>query len=376
MAVLGAAPRRIGGLEMFARELARQLNHFGWRAVFCFLEPPPPPVRRFLALPNVSLEVLEGAISPDLRTVLELVRLLARHRPEVVHLHFTSLLTPCAWVARACLARRVFFTDHCSRDEGFIAEPAPAAKRVLGRLITLPVTCAIGVSNYVAQCDAARGYVPPSKIRCIYNGVDLARVSSGSQDLRRKYRIPGGRRIIVQTSWLLPEKGIPDVLETARLVLAEEPEAHFVIAGDGEYQEQYMASARDMGIEANVTWAGLVGDPLGEGLFAAADIICQLSRWEEAFGWAIIEGMACRKPVVATAVGGIPEIIEDGRCGFLVPRRCPDKAAERILRLLRDPALRERMGAAGRQAVELRFNLERNVAELVKLYKICTKIGE
>jgi glycosyltransferase involved in cell wall biosynthesis len=370
MSVVAVAARRVGGFEMFARELARQLDRCGWRAVFCFLEPPPEPVRRFLALPNVSLEVLENATKPGPRTLVQFARLMARHRPGVVHLHFTGLVTLYPWIAKLFLARRVFSTDHSSRKEGETAEPAPPGKRLLGRLITLPVARAVGVSEYVARCDAVRGFLAPSKICCVYNAVDLAHASGGSDGLRRKYAIPAGRRIVVQASWLLPEKGIPDLLETARLVLAEEADAHFVIAGDGEYEAQYKADAREMGIADHVTWAGLVGDPLGEGLFASADIVCQLSRWEEAFGWTIIEGMACGKPVVATAVGGIPEIIDEGRSGFLVPRRRPDEAADRILRLLRDAALRERMGAAGRQVVELRFNLERNVAELVKLYEI------
>jgi glycosyltransferase involved in cell wall biosynthesis len=93
-----------------------------------------------------------------------------------------------------------------------------------------------------------------------------------------------------------------------------------------------------------------------------------LSRWKEAFGWTNAEAMAHGKPVVATAVGGIPEIIEDGVSGFLVQPRHPADAADRILRLLRDTGLRQRMGASARQRVAEKFDLRANVAELVRLY--------
>ena len=87
----------------------------------------------------------------------------------------------------------------------------------------------------------------------------------------------------------------------------------------------------------------------------------------------IAEAMACSRPVVATRVGGIPEIVEDGVSGYLVRRRQPAEAADRILRLLEDRELRHKMGACGRRAVETRFNLQRNVAELLELNGVAEK---
>lgn len=372
MAVLGVEPRRIGGVEMFARELACQLDRFGWRVVFCFLAEPPEPVRRFLDLPNLSLEVLAGATEPGAKTIMAAAKLMARHRPEILQLQFTGALTGYPWLAKLFLVKRVFLTDQTSRPEGHVEAAAPFIKHALGRVIALPLTRVIAISEYVARSIAARGFVPPSKVCCIYNAVDVARAGGDGDALRRRFGIPAHVPVVAQVSALVPEKGIEDLLEAARSVLAAEPAAHFLIVGDGSGAQQYRDRAREMGLAANFTWTGLVNDPLAEGVYAAADVVCQLSRWEEAFGWVIAEAMACRKPVVATAVGGIPEIVEDGRSGFLVPRRRPEEAADRILRLLRDPALRQRMGAAGRQAVELRFNLERNVAELLKVYGIAS----
>jgi glycosyltransferase involved in cell wall biosynthesis len=114
----------------------------------------------------------------------------------------------------------------------------------------------------------------------------------------------------------------------------------------------------------------MIDDPFAEGVFQAADVVCQFSRWEEVFGWMIAEAMAHGKPVVATRVGGIPELIEDGVNGYLVGRGDAPAMSDRILMLLGDPGLRNRMGEAGRAVVADKFDLRTNVAQLIKSYGI------
>jgi glycosyltransferase involved in cell wall biosynthesis len=125
-----------------------------------------------------------------------------------------------------------------------------------------------------------------------------------------------------------------------------------------------------MGIEDRVTWTGTVEDPFGEGVFAAADIVCQFSRWEEVFGWMIAEAMAHGKPIVATRVGGIPELVSEGLSGFLVERNDTADAADKLMRLLQDSELRREMGEAGRKIVASKFDLKTNVAQLIELYNL------
>lgn len=143
-----------------------------------------------------------------------------------------------------------------------------------------------------------------------------------------------------------------------------------MIVGEGAYRERYMREVVELGLGSNVTWTGLVEDPVAEGAYAAADVFCQVSRWEEAFGFAIAEGIASGRPILATSVGGIPKLVEDGKTGFLVERGDSEAMAERILQLLANPELRERMGRAGRQAAEAKFDHRQKVAEVVRLYGI------
>ena len=141
-----------------------------------------------------------------------------------------------------------------------------------------------------------------------------------------------------------PER-IADLLNAARLVIAQNPKVHFAFVGDGAYREQYQLQAKELGISEHVTFTGQVEDPLGDGVYAAADIVCQVSRWEEVFGYVIAEAMSCAKPMVATRVGGIPELVEDGKTGFVVERGEVATIADRILRLVADPELREQDGS-------------------------------
>lgn len=358
--------------------MSRQLGEHGWQSVLCFLASPPEPVRRFLHLPNVSLEVLPNSWALRWQPARDLARILRRHRPRILHLHFTGFLGPYPWLARLCSVEQVFFTDQTSRPEGHAARRAPLWKRALTRLVNRPITRVISPSRYGHNCLTGLGVLPSQRFAMIYNSVDPSRVSEitrSAAQFRRQYSIPPDRAVVAQVSWIIPEKGIADLLQAAHLVLARNPKAHFVIVGDGAYRAQYSALALQMGLANHVTWTGLLQDPFQEGVYAAADVVCQLSRWEEVFGCVIAEAMAYSKPVVATRVGGIPELVEDGVSGFLVPRGDAVTAADRILRLLEDPPLREQMGRAGRQTVETRFNLPKNVAQLLELYGFCPPPG-
>ena len=176
--------------------------------------------------------------------------------------------------------------------------------------------------------------------------------------------------LVLQVSWLIPEKGIDDLLRTAQQVLAGNNKIRVLIAGEGTHRAEYEKMAEQLGIAGRVTFTGQVRDPLGAGLYAASDIVCQLSRWEEAFGLTIAEAMASGKPMIATRCGGIPELVQDGESGFLVERGDSGAAAERILQLAEDLTLRESMGRRGGELCRSQFDLVHNVTTLIRHYGI------
>jgi len=330
-------------------------------------------VRRFLDLPNVSLEVLENSTDLNWGATRALARILGRHKPEILHLHFTGFLGIYPWLARLMSVKKIFFTDHSSRPAGYMPRRAPFWKRAAARIINWPISRVICVSQYGQRCLTTLDLLPAGRHELVYNAVDLSRVAenpNAATNFKKRYQIPADRVVIVQVSWMIPEKGIPELLETARQLLETNRRVHFVLVGEGAFREKFMQDAVAMGIADHVTWTGLIQDPFGEGVYEAADIVCQLSEWEELFGWMIAEAMAYSKPILATKVGGIPELVDDGVTGFLVERGDTVAAANKLNRLSEDPDLRRRLGEAGRKVVSERFALEQNVAQLIRLYEL------
>lgn len=374
MSVFDIRPRFIGGTETYARELSLQLGRHGWRSVLCFVTPPPEEIARFLDLPNVSIELLhEDATRFNVSVMTRLRYLFRRHKPTIAHLHYVNLLSPYAWVARASSVEQVFFTDHSSRPENHRGGPASPARRYLARAMNWPVSKVICVSDYGYRSLVERGWFPARQCERIYNGVDLDRVIESREraaGFRRRFSVPEGRTLVTQVSWIIPEKGILDLLEAARLVVAERPDAHFAIVGDGAFRDEYMRKGRELGLAEHLTWTGLVDDPFTAGVYDAADIVCQASRWGEVFGWVIAEAMAYGRPVVGTRVGGIPEVVTDGKTGFLVERGDVQALARKLVTLIDDPVQRRVLGAAGREKVHAQFDLRKNVARLIEAYGI------
>jgi glycosyltransferase involved in cell wall biosynthesis len=368
---MGVNATYIGGMQLWARELSTVLNDLGWNSILCFASAPSDDVRAFLDVPNVSFEVLNNSWELAVEPSRGLRRILKRHKPEIVHLHFTGFVGFYPWLAWMNGARKVFFTDQASRPEGFIPQRKPLWKRAVTRMLNAPIDEVFCVSDYGHQALEALDVFPAKRISTVYNSIDFQRFDSVTPDgpaFRRKYGIPEDRPVIAQVSWIIPDKGIEDLLDAAKIVLAQFPSAHFAFIGEGNFRQEYTERARIAGIGDRVTWTGMIRDPLTEGAFASTDIVCQMSRWEEVFGWVIAEAMAHSKPVVATRVGGIPEVVHDGDSGYLVPRRDPGAMAEKILTLLRDPDLRVRMGKRGREIARQKFDLKNNVAQVIKAY--------
>jgi glycosyltransferase involved in cell wall biosynthesis len=370
VSVYGFQPFRIGGGETFIRELSMLLAERGWKNVVCFLSEPTPEVMAFLNLPNITIEVIPDVWQLKWQPTLNLARILRRYRPEILHLQFTGFISPYPWLAKLYSVKRVLFTDQASKPEGFVARRAALWRRLATRFINWPLDHVTCISDYVLRCWTTLDVLPAQRFSRIYNHVDLARCETDGSGFRRKLSIPDGRQVIVQVSWIIPDKGFDDLLEAARLVVGQNPSAHFVMVGEGADRQRYMQETVEMGLQDHVTWTGNVGDPMREGVFASADVVCQVSRWEEGFGYVIAEAMASGKPLIGTRVGAIPELVHDGQTGFLVDRRDPPAIARRILDLLRDPEQSRRMGQAGREFAIRHFNASTNIAEFLKLYGI------
>jgi glycosyltransferase involved in cell wall biosynthesis len=373
-AVFGIDPFRIGGVETYTRELARQLERRGAELVSVFSRPPQGEVAEYLRAPNLRVEAIPELETSMRGSVGPLAALLRKYRPRVLHFQFVNFVGAFPWVGKLCGAQQIFFTAQGSNPSGYKASRAPAWKRAAVRIINGPVSRVFCISDYTRRALADLDILPPDRFEVLYNAIappclDCA-ARAGAQ-FRERFSIPADRELVTQVSWIIPEKGIPQLLEAAQIVLRERPDTHFAVVGNGSGETEFRRRAESMGISRSITWTGLLQNPMQEGVYAASDVFCLASQWQEAFGWVLAEAMAFEKPVVATAVGGIPEVVEDQVTGLLVrPANDSAELARKLLRLLNDAELRRQMGAAGRCRVEDKFHLERNVAQLLTHYAL------
>jgi glycosyltransferase involved in cell wall biosynthesis len=165
---------------------------------------------------------------------------------------------------------------------------------------------------------------------------------------------------------LTGHKDIDTLLSAAVLVAARAPEARFVIVGDGERREALQARAKALGLPGRVIFAGFRADL--DALIPAFDVFC-LSSKMEGLGTSLLDAMCFARPVVATEAGGIPEAVEDGVTGRLVPVQDPAALAAALAAVIADRTGRERLGAAGRSRFESRFSAERMVDATLAVYE-------
>jgi glycosyltransferase involved in cell wall biosynthesis len=207
---------------------------------------------------------------------------------------------------------------------------------------------------------------PAHKTHLIHSPYDLQRASPGAASARWAQELKGdGRLVVGMVATFSRFKDQPTLIEAARRILARRDDVRFVFVGGGPTLAACQALLAD-GEQDRIRILGRVPDAVED--IARHFDIGVLATFTEGISNSIIEYMVLGKPVVATAGGGTPELVEDGRTGFLVGERDPDALAAQIERLLDDPALRERLGQAGRAKVHAEFVLERTVQKYADLY--------
>jgi glycosyltransferase involved in cell wall biosynthesis len=290
--------------------------------------------------------------------------LLADVEPEVVHNHMyrAELVGTRAALALAGAGRPrpyIVGTVHSSRVR------TPEDREVL-RALTPRMDRLVAVSRAIEEKIAAErpSAVPVS---LIYNGVDLVRYDHTDPccTLREEYGLPEAAQLVGVVARLEAEKGHPTLLDAWPAVVRRVPNARLLVVGEGSRREELEAQAAALGITEWVVFTGRRDDV--PAVTAALDVAV-LPSYREAQGLTILEAMALSRPVVASAVGGIPEVIEDGRTGLLVPPHDPEALAAAITRLLTDHAYADLLAKGGHDLVHERFCLERMVFAIEQIY--------
>ena len=206
----------------------------------------------------------------------------------------------------------------------------------------------------------------------VYEGVDVDAIAElPALDVHQELGLPAGAPIVGNIAALAPHKGQRHLVDAAARVVAEVPEARFVIVGAGELHDTLAAQVDRLGLGRHVVLTGFRTDALA--LLKGFDLFV-MSSVTEGLGTSVLDAMACGRAVVATRAGGIPESVVDGETGLLVPVRDPAALASAVGRLLRDPDRRRALGEAGRARARARFSAARMVAETIAVYDDLTRI--
>ena len=212
---------------------------------------------------------------------------------------------------------------------------------------------------------ALRAGAPDASVHIIFNGTDLRRFSPAEDGTGVDPRF--GPQMIFACRQLFPRKGIRFLIEAAAKLTGRFPELQLVLAGDGFERPELAQLAERLGIAQRVTFLGWVPNAALPPYYRAA-AVSVIPSLEEGFGIPAAEAMGCGVPVVATDAGGLPEVVEHGVTGLVVPRGDADALAGAIGSLLADPELRRRMGQAGRERALRHFDWDRTAEQLEELY--------
>jgi glycosyltransferase involved in cell wall biosynthesis len=360
---------RMGGAERLLSGYLQHLDTSRFEARVCALDvrdgnPIADDIRR-LGIPTDLIPVRKLR---DISAVPRLVRYLRQKQTDLLHTQLEAADTLGTTAARI-LGIPIVSTLHT------LEEPRKGSRihwRLTLRWWLLRHFCdrVISVSEEARQHYLRRGELPPDKVITLHNGVDLDRFAGVSATARlsgrQAFGIPLDAPLLITVAVLRQPKGIQYLIEALPSILAAIPTVRYLVAGSGDYEGALKELVKTLGLVDHVIFSGARSDI--PDLLAMSDLFV-LPTLGEALPTVLAEAMAAQKPIIASNVGGVLEMVEHGRNGLLVPPADPARLVEACLHLLQNPAQAQAMGRAGRQIVEQHFDIRKQVQCLSDLYQ-------
>jgi len=298
----------------------------------------------------------------DIISMLQIAREMKREKCQLVHCHDAhsaavgSAAASLAAVPIRVLSRRVVF---------------PIKRNVLSRSkYTKRIDAIIAVSEAVRRV-LIEGSIPCERIETIPDGTDLSLYRGTTSDaLRTELHLDSGDFLAGTVANLSEDKDLRTLILAAGILREKVPPIHFVVVGRGPLEAELKRLAGEIRVEDTVHFLGFRDDV--PQILASLDVFV-LPSLQEGLGSVILDAMACGLPVVATEIGGIPEVVEEGKTGFLIPAEDPASLADAVLRLSKDRDLAGELGRRGRESVQQNFSVQSMVDRVILLYERLAK---
>ena len=352
----------IGGAEVLLIDLVRGIKEAGHDVIVGYSTHGPLEKNLLdLEIPIKHLPRL-GRIDPVL--LLKMIQLILSEKPDIVHTHLFKSDFHGRLAARLCCVPVVVSTSH---NNDIWAKRFP-----LGYLYGLNANLAdriIAVSTEVREYQIEFTGISTDKIVVIENGVNIQRFASKKDaglSLRNEFKIAQDAPLIGIIGRLQPQKDHSNFLKAAALIKDKVPNARFMIVGDGLLRDQLLAQTNMLNLKDSVIFCGIRRDI--PSVMASFDVLVISSKWE-GLPVTLLEGMAAYKPIVSTAVGGIPGVVSDRESGLLVPSEDSFALANACLNLLQNPVLTRSLTSVAFDRVKKEFSLDTMIGKILKLYE-------
>ena len=305
----------------------------------------------------------------DIYALLKLYFLIRKGRYDIVHCHTSKGGFIGRLAARLAKVRVIIYSPHGDIFEGYFGKIKTRffiwlerfSARFTDKIITLTKS---GIEPYIKA-----GIGQKSQFDYIYNGVDVERLRKRKVDRIQKRQEIGVENdcfLVVTAGRLVPVKGHTYLITALAQVITAIPNIRLVFLGDGELRGELLGQVKTLGLEKQVLFPGMRSDV--PEIISCSDLFV-LPSVNEGFGVVLLEAMAMRCPIVATNVGGVPEVVLDGETGILVPPGDPVPLARGIIQLLKDPSIALKMAECGYQRLKACFDIRETVSKTEHLYK-------
>jgi glycosyltransferase involved in cell wall biosynthesis len=347
----------IGGSERHVLELLPALHERGVEASFVGLDDTrnaPDAFYDALAGRGVPFARVTCPRDVDPRLALRVRRQLRSARPDLVHTHLIH-----ADVYGALARGRAALVSTKHNDDPFRSGRA----RHLEQLLTRRAARVVCITEALARFNRDVVGLPEKKLRVVHYGLDSPPAPWGPPG---GPELPPDAPVLLAVCRLVPQKGVDVAIDALSRVRERHPETRLVVLGEGPLRDELAGRAAQLGVASAVSFPGRVGDVAW--WLRRASALVHPARWE-GFGLALLEAMLCARPVVASSVSSIPEIVVDGETGLLVPPDDAPALASAIGQLLDDPARASVLGAAGEARARAEFSVARMAERTLAVYE-------
>lgn len=320
-------------------------------------------------LKTILIPELGREISPlkDIATIWQLVKILRQERPDIVHTHTAKAGTVGRIAARLALVPKVYHTFHGHVFHSYFSPLKTKLFIYIEKFLALLSTKIVVISEQQKQEILSFGITSAKKLVVIPLGFELHTFRLAENYWHKAYAIPQHIKLVGIVGRLVPVKNHKFFLECAKVIAQKRQDVVFIIIGDGELKASIQAQAEALGLKHLVIFPGFLTDL--SRIYSDLDVVT-LTSDNEGTPVTIIEAMALGKPVVSMAVGGIPDIVEDGVMGHLVTKKDPALFAEKVIDLLDDPGKAQQFGKTAQTKTLNRFGVQRLAKDINTLYQL------